>query len=245
MKKKIILTSLLAITAVGCANAQSLLAGWDFANLAPFGPGASWEITPANHGAIAGRANIVTSNFEQLDSLGGSNLATFQVTTNDGTTVGTAGTPFSTGTDDPQALAFFNAGVNGKSFTVEFSTLGVSGLSLQYAIRANAQAANNNQWAWSVDGSNFTNFGAVDQPNASYTQKNYSLTDVSALNGQTKVWLRYTLSGSTASAAVPESALAIDNFRVNATVVPEPAAIAMVLSVVGALCFWNRRRAHA
>lgn len=243
MKKLTLIASALCAIATAASAQSGILAGWDFANLDTFGPGASWENTPANHGVLSGLANIKTSAFEQLDSVGGTNIDTFQVTTNDGTTVGTAGTSFSTAIDDPAALAIFNQGVNGKAVVVEFRTLGASGISFQYAVRRGTTAATANQWAWSIDGVNFTNFGAVDNPTTSYAQKNYDLTGVTDINNKATVFLRYTLTGSTATGANPESALAIDNFRINAVQVPEPAFYASLAGILALGFIIYRRRA--
>lgn len=216
--RNITVTALLALTGL-TANAQFQLAGWDFSDLDPFGPGASWEVNPANFGLLKDSANVVTSAFEQLDSEGGTNIETFQVTTREGTTVGTAGTQFSTGTNDPQALAIFNAGVNGKGVVIEVSTKGYKSISIKYAVAAGSEtagstAANSNQWQWSLDGQNYTNVGNVDAPTSSYAEKTYDFSAVTELNNKDKVYLRYLLNGSTATGATPDSALGLDNIQV-------------------------------
>lgn len=233
MKNYLKLTALLGIAALSVPSAQAVLIhGWDYSNLDPFGPGADWSTTPANFGAI-GTGVFSTTAFEQLDSVGGTNLGTFQVTTNDGTDVGTSGTSFSTSTNDPAAIAIFNSGVNGKGVVVQFSTLGFDTVDLQYAVRVGSTAANNNFWEYSLNGTDYTTItGATDSGLnvGEYVLRNHNLGTVTAINNQPAVFLRYTLGGSTATGANPESALAIDNLQINA--VPEPATMAALASLV-------------
>lgn len=201
--------------AIHTASAQFELAGWDFSNLAPFGPGASWETTPANYGLLKDGAKVVTSAFEQLDSVAGSNLGTFQVTTNDGTTVGTSGTAFSTETNDPAAIAIFNAGVNGKGIVIEFSTKGYQQIKIKYAARAGSTAPKSNQWQWSVDGTNYNNVGAINSVSVDfYSPYEYDLASIAEVNNKDKVYLRYLVDGSTGTGATPETALALDNIQI-------------------------------
>ncbi len=215
MKIKIFIISLFAISTLSTGHAQTLLAGWDFSNLPFFGPGASWEIIPANYGILKQNAKLITSEFEQLENVTGSNIDTFQVTPNDGTTVGTAGTEFSTETMDPAAISIFNAGVNGKGIVIEFSTKGYQQIKIKYAALAGTQGANSNQWQWSIDGVKYTNVGAVNNVTIdSFSLYEYNFSAVTELNNRNKVYLRYLLGGSTGTAAVPDSIVVLDNLQI-------------------------------
>lgn len=241
IKKGLLLAGIASIA----ATAQAVqIHGWDFSNLDPFGPGADWSMIPANHGAI-GTGMIWTTEFEQLDSVNGSNIGTFQVTTNDGTTVGTAGTSFSQDVNDPAALAIFNSGVNGKGIVVQFSTLGQTDIMVSMAARANSAAANSNTWSYSLDGTNYTPIAGTDSYSGldigNYVERSFDLSNIAAIENAPAVYLKYSLSGSTATGANPEGAFAIDNLQV--TAVPEPATYAAIFGgIIVALTIVKRRK---
>ncbi len=246
MKNYIKTCAILGIASLTVQSAQAVLIhGWDFSNLDFFGPGADWSVTPANFG-ILGDGLLWTTEFEQLENVNGSNIDTFQVTSNDGTTVGTAGTEFSTETMDPAAISIFNAGVNDKGIVLEFSTLGFQSIELQYALRVEMYGANNNFWQYSLNGIDYTPIaGATDSgmPIGEYVLRYHNFSTLTAIDNQATVYLRYQLGGSTGTGANPDSVMAIDNLQINAVAVPEPTTTAFLLALaIVTMTFVRRRR---
>ncbi|MFZ4776526.1 MAG: PEP-CTERM sorting domain-containing protein, partial [Terrimicrobiaceae bacterium] len=156
-----------------------------------------------------------------------------QVTAFTGTAVNTSGTSLSTTTTSPAALALANSSANGFNIVFTFSMAGKTDLTVSYATQKSGTGFNSNQWAYSTDGSSWTNFGSTIVPAASYAV--VTLPTVTALDGDSSVFLRYTVSGASAAAGNNR----LDNIQLNA--VPEPSTWALI-GLGSAFMMWNLRR---
>ena len=110
------------------------------------------------------------------------------------------------------SLSLRNHGMNGNYFHVEFTMEGFAQLEISYWTRRTATGFNNNQWAWSTDGENFTDFGPVINPTENTAGEVISLEAPSELDNSPTVYLRYTLDGATSAAGNNR----IDNLQINA-----------------------------
>jgi hypothetical protein len=76
---------------------------------------------------------------------------------------------------------------------------GVSGLNVSYATRTSGTTTgfNSQQWAWSTDGSSWTDLEAIGGLTTGFALK--SLAPLNALNGAAEAYLRCTFSGATST----------------------------------------------
>jgi hypothetical protein len=149
---------------------------------------------------------------------------------------------------------------SGDYYQFQTSTIGFSGISVQYDQTGSSTGPRDFTLSYSLDGSSFTQFGspyAVLQnglaPNpawgaatgsSAYTFS-YDLSGVSALNDASSVFFRVT-DGSTTSIGGGTVGTAgtdrIDNFTVFVAPIPEPSAIALgILGGLAGLVAWKRR----
>jgi len=140
------------------------------------------------------------------------------------------------------ALAPVNSAANGKSFTLAFSMANLQNLVVTFAVRGTSNGFNSGLWSYSTDGSTFTSAGIPSTASTSTTfaLATADLSAISQLDNAGSVWLRYTLSGATATSGNNR----IDNLQINAdpVPVPEPSVTALVVAGVGAMAVLRRRR---
>lgn len=235
--KKTLLTVIGAVAMTASLHAQTLIAGWDFqtttngGTAAAAAPGAPL-VYLANVGTQAGSAGIY------LDGTHGSSTFTSaasspQVTGFAGTTVNLA-SGMASGAS-VSSLAVANSSANGFSITIAFSMAGITDdLAISYASQRTSTGFTGNQWAYSTDGVNFTDFGSSIVPAASFAV--VSLPTLSALSGATTAYLRYTITGATSTGGNNR----LDNIQINT--VPEPSTYAMLLGGIGATLWIVRRK---
>lgn len=248
IRKLVLVAALLSATAI--SNAQTLLAGWDFQTTTNGGTAvAAAPNTPttllANFGTQAGTAAIYANGTN-----GSSTFTTAtsgnEITAFGGTSSVNTGSGFST-TTTTGAVAFIyqsSAPTNGKAITIKLSMSGYQDLVLSYATQKTSTGFNSNQWAYSTDGSNFTNFGSTVVPATSFAS--VTLSTLTAVNNSSSVWLRYTFGGASGTSQNNR----LDNIQINATAiaVPEPstyAALAGAAALLGVLVHRRRQRSVA
>ncbi|HCQ11844.1 hypothetical protein [Flavobacterium sp.] len=107
---------------------------------------------------------------------------------------------------------------NGKSMVVKFSMSGFQNPILTFAARQSGSTSYTTyQFAWSIDGISFTNFGSNLAPTTtSFALKTLDLSSINTVDGAASVYIRITFSG--ASNATSNNRL--DNIVVNATSIP-------------------------
>ncbi|RYZ26587.1 MAG: hypothetical protein EOP49_43255, partial [Sphingobacteriales bacterium] len=162
----------------------------------------------ANLGAQMGTATLYANGTNGSSSWSQANeLDAFAGTTvNDPRTTPVAGNTYS--------LKF--ATTNSKAIVLAFSTTGFENPVITFATRGTATGYATHQWAWSTNGTTFTNFG-TNTANTTGTFLTRTL-DMSAINGvdnAATVYLRLTVSGATAAGGNNR----LDNFVVNASAI--------------------------
>ncbi len=131
---------------------------------------------------------------------------------NFGETVGVSG-----GFGNPAPSLLFSPGGTGGSFTIQISGTGLSGFSVTYDGLA-ASPPLSQTWTYSTDNVTFTPLAGGPSPlTASWATYTADFSGVSALNGQSAVYLRDSFAGDAA----------FDNITVSA--VPEPVNVALVV----------------
>lgn len=127
------------------------------------------------------------------------------------------------------SLSLRNNLMNGNYIQFEFSMEGFENLIISYWTQKTSTGFNNNQWSWSSDGVNFTNFGALINP--ALTPGSVITLETSALNLSQTAYLRYTLNGATSATGNNR----IDNVQIQATqvgaIAPPSNLIATAVSI--------------
>jgi len=126
--------------------------------------------------------------------------------------VGMAGTTTSPASLAPQGGS--GNAANGKSMSFKFSMLGRKDLVVSYASQGTASGFTSQVWEYSTDGSNWTAVQTVSSIPASFGVVN--LNTVTALDGDSEVYLRVTFNGASASSGNNR----LDNIQLRATTVP-------------------------
>ena len=89
---------------------------------------------------------------------------------------------------------------NGKSIILKFSMSALQDPILTFATRGSGTGFNNHQWAWSTDGTTFTDCGTnTAVTTSSFVTKTIDLTAINTLDGVATVYLRLTVTGATSA----------------------------------------------
>jgi len=124
---------------------------------------------------------------------------------------------------------------NGSSITLQVSLAGMTDPTLSFVTQGTATGFSSNQLAWSLNGTDFTDFGASYSPAASYSLQSFDLSSVNAVDGASNLWLRLTFDGASGSTGNNR----IDNIQL--TAIPEP-SLPLLLLVGQVLLALLRRR---
>jgi len=119
---------------------------------------------------------------------------------------------------------------------VQFSMAGLMDLEVTFATRGTSTGFDTGQWSYSTDGASFTNFG-VNTATRSTSFALAPLVGTDGLDNASSAFLRYTLSGAESSGGNNR----IDNLQLNATVIPEPAGIVLMMVGLAAVGAMRRR----
>lgn len=212
---------------------------------------AHWNFNDSTPNTLNGQLGTLNS----LAPNSGSGTLTFSSgitlnTVSDGTADGNAGTFAGStlnavGADGSGGALTVTGGIggggdvisNGQSFTFGIDMTGYQDLVVTLATRGTGTGFNNNQLAWSTDGSTFTDFGpAWDGRPTSFFLLTRDLSSVDALDDASTVFIRITLDGATSAAGNNR----FDNVQFNATLIPAPGAAALL--GLGGLLAARRRR---
>ncbi|MBS4013732.1 MAG: Ig-like domain-containing protein [Bacteroidetes bacterium] len=188
-------TIILTFAGINAFSQQTLIGYWNFNSGAN---GTAWT-APINANAGVGNAVITAGTWTW------GNLAY---------TDGFAGNAMNALFGDPAgaSLSLRHQGMNGNYIQLEFSMSGYVNLVLSYWTQKTATGFISNQWSWSTDGTNYTNFGSVVNPALSPGGV-ITISAPANLNNSSTVYLRYTLSGASADTGNNR----IDNIQLNAT----------------------------
>lgn len=170
---------------MGTANSQTtILGGWTF-------DGNKAVIVPANLGVNAASANLYANGTNgssawtlssELDQFGGIN-------TNDPRTP----------PDASNTLSAVNpsGNTNGKAWVLKLPTTGYQDINLSYATRGTAAGFTTQTWAYSTNGTSFTNIATITGRNVkSWSLQTVDLSGVAALNNATNIYLKVTFTGA-------------------------------------------------
>jgi hypothetical protein len=231
MKKIAIVLSLVAMVAAGEGSARgALIAYWNFNGLS-----IAAASTPGSGGVPTSIAADQGSGTLSLAGYGGT-VDDFAGSTINAISPDLAEESLSPIAAGPAAGPFPG---NGTYIDTTFSTLGFEDVVVTFATRGTATGFNSGLWSYSTDGTNFFPTGAPSTASVSTTfaLATVNLSALSAIEGQSAVTLRYTLSGATSNSGNNR----IDNLQVNGTPVPEPATAALVMGGMLGLMMVGRR----
>lgn len=221
------------------SNAQTLIAGWDFQTTTNGGTAAAAS-SSGSPSPLAYTANFGTGTL-YLDGSNGSStwvsgVNNPQVSSFGGTNLNTAGTGFSTTTSGAASLALANSSANGQFAVFSFSMAGHTDLSISYVTQRTSTGFTTQTWDYSLDGTTWVNFDLIDGVELPSSFGVITLSTVSALAGDSSVFVRVSVTGATNSSGNNR----LDNIQFNA--VPEPTSAAMLIGGIGSMFLMFRRR---
>ncbi|MFH1121732.1 MAG: FN3 associated domain-containing protein [Bacteroidota bacterium] len=112
------------------------------------------------------------------------------------------------------AIALANNSANGKSVVFKFSMAGYIDPVLSFATRGTSTGFSTHQWAWSTDGTNFTDFGTnTANTTTTFLARSLDMSAINDLDQAANVYLRLTLTGASSTTGNNR----LDNVVINAT----------------------------
>lgn len=237
MKKILALAVACAALSLAHTQAQVLIAGWDFQTTTTGGTAAA----AAPGAPLSYAANFGTGTLSLNGTNGSSTFTSLasnpQVTSFGGSNLNTSGYGFSTDTSGTSSLAIANSSANGFGMVYAFSMAGMEDLSLSYATRGTSTGFSTHVWSYSTDGVTFTDFSTITgRTNTSFSVQTVNFSSVAALDGDSSVYIKVTISGATNASGNNR----FDNVAFTATSVPEPTSVALIIG--GAMFAIVRRK---
>ncbi len=134
---------------------------------------------------------------------------------------------------------------NGRNLTFNVSTAGFANIVVSFATQGTSTGFNSNQFQYSLDGINFTDFGPPYTPATAFGTLPivFSLVSIAGLNNNPNAAFRIVFNGATTSTGNNR----IDNIVVEGTSasvasIPEPTTALLLLTGLGGLYKLKRRR---
>jgi hypothetical protein len=134
---------------------------------------------------------------------------------------------------------------NGRNITISVNTLGFENIVVSFATQGTSTGFNNNQFQYSLDGTNFVDFGSPYVPATAFgaIPVVFTLSSIAGLNNNPNAAFRIVLNGATTSTGNNR----IDNIVVEGTTVaatiPEPTtAVLLISGLTGLLGLKKKRR---
>jgi hypothetical protein len=133
---------------------------------------------------------------------------------------------------------------NGRNITLNVSTVGFANIVFSFATQGTGTGFNSNQFQYSLDGTNFINFGSPYVPAAAFgaVPVVFTLTSIVGLNNNPNAAFRIVFNGATSSTGNNR----IDNIVVegSSTTIPEPTTLLLLFSgLTGLYGLKSRKRA--
>jgi len=183
---------------IATSTTGTVVAGWDFQTTTNPNGGtaaAAQPNTPKVFNSNAGFGTLYLDGSNGAsDWAQASELNSFSGTA----TNANANNGFSTVTSGQASLALVNQTANAKSVVFKFSMSGIKGLNVSYATQRTSTGFNSQQWAWSTDGSEWTDIDLIDTIPSSFSLR--SLNALSSLDGAPEAYLRLTVNGASTAA---------------------------------------------
>ena len=186
------------------SQSQTLIAGWTFDATA--GTPNTPKTVAANLGVYSSVSNLFangtngSSNWNQateLDAFAGNTANDPRATTSAGNTYSLLG-----GTSNS---------ANNKAIVFQTSTAGYKNIRISFATRGTGTGFSSHQWAYSTDGTNFTNFGSnTANTTTTFLSRTLDLTAVPEVNNASTLYLRLTVNGASSASGNNR----IDNLQV-------------------------------
>lgn len=209
------LSLLMAIVlSTSISQAQTQLAAWTFdaTAAAPSTPATVTANLGSQNGTATLYANGTNGSSTWITATTGNELTTFGGSTlNDPRGTAVAGQAYV-----PVGGTGFSA--NGKHMVFKYSMTGFQDPVLTYATRGTSTGFTTHTWAWSTDGTSFTNFQTITGRTAtSFSLQTVNLSAINDVDNATDVYLRVTFTGATNATGNNR----LDNIVINAdTYVP-------------------------
>ena len=183
------------------ATSGTTVAGWDFQTTTNSNGGTAAAAAPNTPKLFKSNAGVGTM---YLDGTNGSSdwaqatdLNAFTGTNLNATGTAAPGNGLDPATSATSSIALVGSGANGKSVTFKFSMSAVQGVTLSYAARTSGATTGftTHQWAYSLNGTDWTNIEAITPFTTSFAVK--TLAALNALDGAADAYLKCTFSGAT------------------------------------------------
>jgi len=131
---------------------------------------------------------------------------------------------------------------NGRNITINVSTVGFANIVFSFATQGTSTGFNSNQFQYSLDGTNFVNFGSPYIPAAAFGAIPivFTLSSITGLNNNPNAAFRIVFNGAASSTGTNR----LDNIVVegSSTTIPEPTSAVLLVSGVSALIGLKRKR---
>ena len=200
MKKKITILAFAILASFGLFAQQTLLSAWTFDDLPTTGTTSRPLVLTANSGLgeLSASASIYadgtngSSAFINTAGIENSEITSFGgYTLNDPRTTANASA----------SLALANQSANGKSIVFKFSTLGYDNIVMTFAIRGTGTGFSSHAWAYSTNGTTFTDFpteNTADREGGTTARlRTVDFSSATEINNQATVYIRLTIDGCT------------------------------------------------
>jgi len=137
---------------------------------------------------------------------------------------------------------------NGRNITLNVSTLGFTNIIVSFAMQGTSTGFNLNQFQYSLDGINFTDFGAPFVPSTAFGTIPivFTLSSIIGLNNNPNAAFRIVFNGASSSTGNNR----IDNVVVEGTAapettIPEPSTALLLISGITGLVIKRKKRKAA
>ena len=180
------------------ASSGTTIAGWDFQTTTTGGTAAAAQPnTPTLFNANAGAGAMYLNGTNGSSSWLATELNAFTGTGVNATGTGTGGNGLDPATSTTSSVALVGSGANGKAVVFKFSMATFAGVNPSYATRTSGTTTGftTHQWAWSTDGSSWTDIDVFNGFTTSFVLKQLAL--LNAMDGAQDAYLRLTFSGAT------------------------------------------------
>lgn len=188
--KKVSISVLFLVISMTLFSQSRLMHAWTFDDLQAADQ--TLKVIPSNIGEASDTAYIYldgshgSSDFlcaaseTQLTAFGGTDL-------NDPRTTPDAG----------NSLVLVNSSANGNNIILKFSMKGLKNAEISFATRGTASGFDTHHWAWSTNGTVFTDFGInTANTSTSFTIQNMSLSAFPEINNADSVFIRLSVDGA-------------------------------------------------